>query len=108
MLQVAGLKDKLSVVLGKTANDDKLIAALRKELVAATGGKAGCGRCGAFLCALNNAAAACDSIVPHTSLWVVAGRSACRAMLVLRQVAALRCPRRAAASWRSRWSSSRR
>jgi hypothetical protein len=33
------------VVLGKTANDDKLIAALRKELVAATGGKAGVGRC---------------------------------------------------------------
>jgi hypothetical protein len=43
-LQVAGLKDKLSVVLGKTQNDDKLIAALRKELVAATHGKAGASR----------------------------------------------------------------
>lgn len=55
------------MVLGKTANDDKLIAALRKELVAATGGKAGCGRCAASLPALTNAAAACDSILPHTS-----------------------------------------
>lgn len=32
------------MVLSKTQNDDKLIAALRKELVAATGGKAGSGR----------------------------------------------------------------
>jgi len=38
MLQVAGLKDKLSVVLSKTKNDDRLIAALRSELVAATRG----------------------------------------------------------------------
>lgn len=44
LLQVAGLKDKLAVVLSKTQNDDKLIAALRRELVAATGGKAGAGR----------------------------------------------------------------
>jgi hypothetical protein len=43
--QVAGLRDKLAVCLSKTQNDDKLIAALRKELVAATGGKAGAGRC---------------------------------------------------------------
>jgi hypothetical protein len=41
LLQVAGLKDKLAVVLSKTQNDDKLIAALRKELVTATAGKAG-------------------------------------------------------------------
>lgn len=45
-VQVAGLKDKLAVVLSKTQNDDKLIAVLRKELVAATGGKAGIGRYG--------------------------------------------------------------
>jgi hypothetical protein len=45
LLQVAGLKDKLAVVLSKTQNDDKLIAALRKELVTATGSKAGSSRC---------------------------------------------------------------
>jgi hypothetical protein len=38
------LRDKLAVCLSKTQNDDKLIAALRKELVAATGGNAGAGR----------------------------------------------------------------
>jgi hypothetical protein len=49
MAQVAGLKDKLSVVLGKTQNDDKLIQALRAELAAASmgaGGSAGAGRLG--------------------------------------------------------------
>jgi hypothetical protein len=42
--QVAGLRDKLAVVLGKTANDDKLIAALRTELAAVSGGS-GSNRC---------------------------------------------------------------
>jgi hypothetical protein len=40
---VAGLKDKLAVVLGKAQNDDKLIGALRAELVAVTRGGAGKG-----------------------------------------------------------------
>jgi hypothetical protein len=40
--QVVVLKDKLAVVLGKTQNDDKLIAALRSELaMAGSRGKAG-------------------------------------------------------------------
>lgn len=36
LLQVVTLKDKLAVVLGKTQNDDKLIAALRSELAMAS------------------------------------------------------------------------
>jgi hypothetical protein len=36
LLQAVALKDKLAVVLGKTQNDDKLIAALRSELAMAS------------------------------------------------------------------------
>jgi hypothetical protein len=40
-VQVVVLKDKLAVVLSKTQNDDKLIAALRSELaMASSRGKA--------------------------------------------------------------------
>lgn len=53
ILQVAGLKDKLAVVLSKTQNDDKLIAALRAELLATTRGQrqagGSTGRCVCFM-----------------------------------------------------------
>jgi hypothetical protein len=38
---MAGVREKLAVVLAKTANDDKLIAALHAELAAARSGDGG-------------------------------------------------------------------